>query len=58
MAWKGPFEVDKADCSPLVGRERGAEVGEGPGVAEFEGVGGVKEVYAFAVSVQRIRREE
>lgn len=55
MAWKCPFEVDEADCGPLVGRERWAKVGEGPGVAEFEGVGGVEEVDAFAVSVERIR---
>ena len=55
---KGPFEIDEADCGPLVGGDCGAEVGEGPGVAEFEGVGGVEEVDAFAVSIiQKVMRE-
>jgi hypothetical protein len=35
----------------LIDGHCGAEVGQGPGVAEFEGVGGVEEVYAFAVTI-------
>lgn len=53
VTWKGPFEIDEADCGPLVGGDCGAEVGQGPGVAEFEGVGGVEEVDAFAVSIHK-----
>lgn len=56
---KGPFEIDEADCGPLVGGDCGTEVGKGPGVAEFEGVGGVEEVDAFAVSIiQKVIRGE
>lgn len=50
VTWEGPFEIDEADCSPLVEGDCGPEVGQGPGVAEFEGVGGVEDVDAFAVS--------
>lgn len=51
MAWEGPAEFDGADSRPVRVWDCREQIREGPGVAEFEGVVGVKEVDGFRISV-------
>lgn len=54
MAWEGPTEFHGSDTVPVLGRDCGLEVREGPGIAKFEGVFGVEEVDGFGGSGGRM----
>lgn len=51
VAREGVAEFDGADLGACAGAEGWEEVGEGPGVAEFEGVLGVEGFVGFCVAV-------